>query len=128
MNNTEYTLEDFKEIARKAKEMEKHFLSTGMARKEINKLKGVTVGVKKEWPAELDKIKIRLTPIFTEMLTWIESVFSSTVTDKKEKGQQYVKVDLGLKYNLFLWNPNAKPEKKIEKKEDRIADENNTPT
>ena len=117
------TAADFAEIAKQLQIMEAKLIKSGMTRKEINAIKGTGAKAKRVWPAELDKIKTRLTPVFAELDKWIETVFDFTKSDTKKFGQQYVNISLPGKYSLCLWNETAGNEIKAQKERDKEAAE-----
>ena len=87
----ERTTEDFLTIGRWQKIERKRLIDSGVDKK---KLSLSPVGAKKEWPPEYEKIGLGLKNHYYGLKEMLDTLFESTITDEKPKGQQYIHLHL----------------------------------
>ena len=108
----ERTADQFTVISKWMREERKRLIASGVDKKRLSIS---PIGVKKEWIAEYDKIKVVLKTRFYEIKDMVDTLFESTISDEKPKGQQYIHLHLStdtFPFDLVLQNPLAKKDKK----------------
>ena len=109
----EISLESYKEMIKKMKEMEKVLKSSPEMAKELKDLKKKEAKVRPEKPEEYKKLSTKFQDFIKANLQEIEKLFLASVTTDKPEGQKWIIFNLGEKekYGFGIINNSLKPKK-----------------
>lgn len=109
----EISLNDYKEMIAKMKEMEKVLKANPEIAKELKELKKKETKVRPEKPEEYKKLSGKFQEFIKANILEVEKLFLASVTTDKPDGQKWIIFNLGAgeKYGFGIINNNLKVKK-----------------